>query len=92
MASMLACCCLPLGLPTGIVAIVMANKVNTLFDNGDAAGALDASGKAKMWSIVTTVLGALFAILVILSFVLQATGVINEDFMEDFRRQMEAGG
>jgi hypothetical protein len=89
-ASMMACCCLPLGLPTGIVAIVMANKVNTLFDNGDAAGALVASGKAKLWSIVTAVVGGVFLLLVILSFVLQATGVINEDYLEDLRRQLEA--
>jgi hypothetical protein len=91
LVTMLTCCCLPLGLAPGIPAIMFANKVNTLFDNGDANGALDASGKAKMWSIVTTVVGGLFLLLLILNIVLQATGVINEDYLEDLRRQLEAG-
>jgi hypothetical protein len=89
--SMLACCCLPLGLATGIPAILFARKVDNLFAAGDEAGALDASGKAKLWSILTTVLAVIFLLLVILSFVLQATGVLDPNYLEQLRRDLEAG-
>ena len=39
------CCCLPFG----IVSIVYAAQVNGKVQAGDIQGALDASGKAKMW-------------------------------------------
>jgi hypothetical protein len=39
------CCCLPFG----IVAIVYAAQVNGKLQAGDYAGALEASGKAKLW-------------------------------------------
>jgi uncharacterized membrane protein YvbJ len=42
------CCCLP----AGIVAIVFAAQVNTKLAAGDYAGAVDASNKAKTWSLV----------------------------------------
>lgn len=44
-------CCLPLGIPS----IVFASQVNTKWAAGDAAGALDASRKARqfaMWSFI----------------------------------------
>lgn len=39
------CCCLPLGVP----AIVFAAQVNGKQANGDMAGAMESSRKAKMW-------------------------------------------
>jgi hypothetical protein len=42
-------CCLPFG----IVAIVYAAQVNGKIQAGDVQGALDASGKAKMWSWIS---------------------------------------
>jgi hypothetical protein len=39
------CCCLPFG----IVSIIYAAQVNTKVKAGDIQGALDSSGKAKMW-------------------------------------------
>jgi uncharacterized membrane protein YvbJ len=39
------CCCLPFG----IVAIVYAAQVNTKAKVGDIQGAVDSSGKARMW-------------------------------------------
>ena len=39
------CCCLPFG----IVSIVYAAQVNTKVKVGDIQGAMDSSGKAKMW-------------------------------------------
>ena len=52
----LTCC--PLGL-LGIVGIVFSNKVNTLLAAGDTAGAMRASGTAKTWAIVASVLAVL---------------------------------
>ena len=37
-------------LPTGIVAIVFATQVNNKLAAGDVAGAMEASGRAKMWT------------------------------------------
>ena len=52
----LACC--PLGL-LGIVGIVFSNKVNTLVAAGDIPGAMRASGTAKTWAIVASVLAVI---------------------------------
>jgi hypothetical protein len=53
-------------LPTGIVAIVYASQVGSKLAAGDVAGARDSSNKAKMWAIISAVIGiiigaALFA-------------------------------
>ena len=42
----------------GIVAIVFSTQVNSKWAMGDAAGAYDASKKAKTWALVGTILGA----------------------------------
>ncbi len=42
-------CCLPLG----IVAIIYANKVDTLWATGDKAGAIDAAKKAKIFTFIS---------------------------------------
>lgn len=59
-------CCLPFG----IVAIVYAAQVNSRLAGGDLQGALDASGKAKTWTLVAFLCGlvpALFyAVLIII--------------------------
>ncbi len=44
---------------TGIVSIVYATQVSSRWQAGDVAGAHDASGKAKMWAIITAVIGIL---------------------------------
>lgn len=44
-------CCLPFG----VVAIVYACKVNDRYAVGDVQGAIDASQKAKKWSIYSAV-------------------------------------
>jgi Interferon-induced transmembrane protein len=49
-------------LPTGIVAIVFASQVNSKLAAGDRAGAVEASNKAKTWTIVSVVVGVLFGI------------------------------
>lgn len=55
-------CCLPLG----IVAILEATKVDRLYDEGDYEGALEASAKAKKYSIWGA---ASIAILTVLYFI-----------------------
>ena len=49
------CCCLPFG----IVSIVYAAQVNSKRDQGDIAGAWEASKKAKMWAWVAFGMGLL---------------------------------
>ncbi|PFG15749.1 interferon-induced transmembrane protein [Propionicimonas paludicola] len=46
-------CCLPLGVP----AIVFSSQVNSKWAAGDAAGALEASNKAKQFSIWAAIAG-----------------------------------
>ncbi|MET0581131.1 MAG: CD225/dispanin family protein [Pseudoxanthomonas sp.] len=77
-ATVLATClCCPLGL-VGIVAIVFANKVNTLLNQGDIAGAQRASANAKTWCWVAT---ALAIIGLLINIVMFATGGV-ESYME----------
>lgn len=42
-------CCLPFG----IVGIVFASQVNSKWSVGDVAGANEAAGKAKLWTLVS---------------------------------------
>jgi len=77
-ATVLATClCCPLGL-VGIVAIVFANKVNTLLNQGDIAGAQRASANAKTWCWVAT---ALAIIGLLINIVMFATGGV-ESYMQ----------
>lgn len=54
-------------LPTGIVAIVYASQVNSKLAAGDVAGAREASNKAKMWTIISAVVGVLVGVIVFAS-------------------------
>jgi hypothetical protein len=51
-------CCLPFG----IVSIVYAAQVNSKLAAGDYAGALDASQKAKTWSMWSFIIGLVFGV------------------------------
>ena len=72
LATMFSCCCIPLGLPSGIAAIVYALRVNKFLETGEVSSAEQASKNAKLWTWVTTVIAILFGILVLASFILQA--------------------
>jgi len=91
LVTMLACCCLPLGLPSGIAAIVFASRVNKHFEVGDITGALQASKTAKLWCWVTTALAILFGILLIVSFALNGMEMMDPAFLENLSKQIEAG-
>jgi hypothetical protein len=54
-------------LPTGIVAIVYASQVNSKLAAGDLAGAREASNKARMWTIISAVVGVLVGVIVVAS-------------------------
>lgn len=47
------CCCMPLG----VVSIVFAARVSSLWNAGDYAGAMDAHAKARTWAWVAFGLG-----------------------------------
>lgn len=49
-------CCVPLG----IVAIIFSNKVDTLWAQGDYAGAEDAAKKAKLFCFIALGVGLVF--------------------------------
>ena len=58
-------CCLP----TGIVSIIQAAKVNGLVAAGDIAGAQAASASAKKWAIISAGVAIGLTVLYILFFV-----------------------
>jgi hypothetical protein len=59
--SAIPCCgCLPLG----VVAIVFAAQVDSKWNSGDFAGATDAANKAKMFSIISFVVGISLGVIV----------------------------
>ena len=49
-------CCWPLG----VVAIIQASKVNTLYAEGDFEGAQKASKSAKTWTIWSAAIAVIF--------------------------------
>lgn len=55
-------CCLPLG----IVSIVFAAQVNSKWTSGDAAGAQDASDKARKFALWSTIIGVVVIVIYII--------------------------
>ena len=64
-------CCTPLG----IVAVIFAAQVNGKVAAGDTAGALDASKKAKMFSLIAIGLGLAGIICYVLFVVIMGIGL-----------------
>jgi uncharacterized membrane protein YvbJ len=56
--STLLCC-----LPAGVVSIVYAAKVDTLYNAGNYDAAAEASKNAKTWAIVSAAVGFVFSII-----------------------------
>jgi len=80
-----SCLCCPFGL-LGIIAIVQANKVNTLLNQGDLDGARRASDTAKTWCWVATALAGIGLVWVMFSLITGGLG----SYME-MARQMQGG-
>lgn len=57
-------------LPFGIVSIVYAAKVNSLFDANQYEAALEASKNAKKWAIIAAVSGAAIGVIYYIIFAL----------------------
>jgi len=62
-------CCLPLG----VASIVFAAQVNSKWAAGDVAGAQESSRKAKLFALISTVVGAIGIAIYIVVVVLAAT-------------------
>ena len=62
-------CCLPIG----VGAIIYSAQVDTLLARGNYQGALNASRNAKIWNIVTLVIGLVW---IVMSVGLVVTGVL----------------
>ena len=69
--STILCC-----LPTGIVSIIYATKVNSLYEDGNYNEATKASKNAKTWGIVSIGIAAIGWILYILIFGIAMFGAI----------------
>jgi 4-amino-4-deoxy-L-arabinose transferase-like glycosyltransferase len=64
----LVICCWPFAIP----AIIFATKVKPAYEAGDYAGALEASGKAKTWFLVSLITGFILNVLILIFFVFAA--------------------
>ncbi|MEV5237719.1 CD225/dispanin family protein [Streptomyces cinnamoneus] len=69
--------------PLGIPAVVFASQVNTKYALGDYAGAEDSSGKAKLFSLISTVIAVIGIVLLIVFAILTASMV--DDYAPDNR-------
>jgi hypothetical protein len=87
LTNFVACCCLPIGLISGITAIVYALRVNKFLETGEINSAEQAARNAKIWAWVTTVLAVIFTLWVIATFVFQ---ISDPAFFENIRKQVEA--
>ena len=54
-------CCIPLGIP----ALIFSLKVKPAYEAGDMGTALDASKKAKMWTIIALICGLISSIVIV---------------------------
>ena len=64
-------CCLPFG----IVSIVYASKVDSLWDMGNYQGAMDSAKKAKNWAMWAAIIGGVFLVAYIVAIVVFGVGV-----------------
>ncbi len=67
-------CCVP----TGVVAIVFAAKINTCLNQGDVAGAQEACKKAKLWTIVSAVLALVVVIIYFIIVAVSGVSIMDE--------------
>ncbi len=72
-------CCLPLG----IVSIVYAAKVDTLWYAGNYAAAKDASKKAGRWAMWSAIVSLIFILLYVLLIVLLGVGTIGRAILQE---------
>ena len=76
------CCCNPIALNTGIIAIVNAGKVNGMFQSGNTQGATESASTAKMWALIT--LGILVAGAIISTIFFVTNPEIRQAFQDGY--------
>ena len=78
------CCCNPLSLITGIIAIVNANKVKSAYTVGNMPQAEEASKSAKLWTLIT--LGILLLGFIASALLLMNSPEMSQIFSEAFNK------
>lgn len=67
------CCCLPFG----IVAIIKASSVNSLFMAGNYPAAMDAAAEAKRWSLLGIGIGAVVSAIYFVLYFIAGLGALS---------------
>ena len=76
------CCCNPIALITGIIAIVNAGKVNGMYASCNVPAATESAKSAKMWALIT--LGILIVGAIISAVAFMLTPGVKEAFMDGY--------
>ena len=76
------CCCNPIALITGIIAMVNAGKVNPQHQMGNITGATESAKTAKMWALITLGILIVGAIISVVTLVLSPG--VKEAFMNGY--------
>lgn len=87
--SMLACCCMPIGLAAAIPTVIFATRVNRLLSFDDIAGARTASGKARLWCWISTGLAIFFAIIFGMWISGDSAGWVDDSQWRELMEQVE---
>jgi len=74
----LLCCCSPISVILGIIAIIKANAVNTEFANGNYQAAKNNADAAKKLTIWAAIIAVAFAVIVPILYVLIFSATIAE--------------
>ena len=82
----LLCCCSPISLITGIVAIVFGSQVKGNYNRGDLAGAERSSKNARTWFLIS--LGVLVLFLIVVLIIV----VSNPEFTKGMNEAIESVG
>ena len=77
-----ACCCSPISVVLGIIAIVKSNNVKSDFEMGNINGAIDNADSAKNLTIWAAVITGVFVVIGIIYYLIMGIAGINEIFRD----------